>query len=1144
MQLLIERLKQNKIKHTLLRDDKFLIDNVGTFLFVDNEEYQFDDDFNLLAEHEDGIDFYAFKFGGEYYYTKETNNVTLTPLKNIGEYLSESNIDFVNLGIHSSYELLNANGNYKNYIQKAKFLKHDTVGVCEYNTLAGLVAFQIYFNEKGINTVIGYTTSLKLADNVYRDIKLYVTDNISYRNLLRVNSIINVFNSENKYITLDDLSKYSKNLICVLSTDFDFKYLDKIQEMEFKDIFYQVTTIQYKSTKKDLEVLQEQKTYIAKYSDKIKPVLIDDAYYVDKSDSRIKKLLNAVGNIKFQNESSEQYYKSIDDIIPFSKLFSDNNIHIFYDAIKNTRVIADYCKDFKIDLKSMKLPKYYPKKEDIGFVDAESFLRSIISKNFDKLIKGKVDDEQIYYERIEKELDIIRRGGFIDYFLILWDIIQYCRDNNILTGVGRGSAGGSLISYLLEIIYLDPIKYDLYFERFLNEGRFDSVPDIDCDFEGLKRDDVKKYMERRFGENNVASIGTYNTLKIKAALKDLGRVMNYDVKTINIITSYLGDDMEGTGDNIVDFFKAACVNHSVKKFIVENPELINNCMIALNNKRTQSIHAAGVIISPKYDNDGNPVEIYDQIPVKLDKSGVLISEWEGIYLDKCKFVKEDILGIAQLDKFQYILTLIKDQLGVNIDIHRDIPLDDEKTYELFKLGLNDDVFQFGSDSQKKYSIEVQPENIEHLIAMNALYRPGPIESNAHIDFYKIKRGEKDPEIDVGMDNITGNTYGLWVYQEQLMAAYRLLTDCDMTETDNFRKVTSKFAHYKKLGMQATEADKYHDNFIQGYINKFGVTEEYAESVWGKILSFIQYGFNKSHATAYAITGYYCQYLKANYPLQFWTASLHFALEKDINKRISELLVLNDEISLSSPDINYSKEKIFSSVETNKLYWSFTKVKFCGDTAVQKIIEERNNNGDYFSFEDFISRVPKKNINKRTVIYLILSGCFDDIENIKKPQERLRLIKKIHEINNATVPDEFLKIETTKEYWWQVKQKESCGFANINYENLLRINNFSNPCSAQKFLVKDKEILSIGGIVVEVKERKSRNAGTYLNLIIESNFELIKITIWNDAYEQYREILKNCLNNIILINGVCSYNNYSGQNTLSTFVNTKIKILKI
>jgi DNA polymerase-3 subunit alpha len=805
------------------------------------------------------------------------------------------------------------------------------------------------------------------------------------------------------------------------------------------------------------------------------------------------------------------------------------------------------CCNFKIDTASMKLPKYFPKESDLDFEDSEQFLIKKINEGLNSKIIGQVEDEQVYIDRIQTELNVIKAGGFIDYFLVLWDIMCFCKDNNILTGVGRGSAGGSLISYLLDIVYVDPIKYNLLFERFLNEGRFDSVPDIDCDFEGLRRHDVKRYMEQRFGIHSVASIGSYTTIKVKSGLKDIGRAMGYDHKEINIITSFLGDDMEGTGDDIMQLFKAAQVNKKLKDFVKNNVELVNTVLILMKNHRASSIHAAGVIIVPKYDSEGNEMKIYDWVPVRKDKDGILITEWEGVYLDKAKFVKEDILGIAQLDKWAYTLKLIKEHTGREINIHRDIPVDDIETYNMFATGFNDDVFQFGSDSQKSYSVEVKPENIEHLIAMNALYRPGPMESQAHVDFYKIKKGEKQPEIDTGMEDITGYTFGLWVYQEQLMLAYKMLTNCSMKEADDFRKMTAKFMHYKKVGMGMEEADKYYDNFIQNYISKFGVTEEYANKVWDKIIAFISYGFNRSHAVAYAITGYYCQYLKVHYPLQFWTTSLQFARENDIHKRISEINRSGQDIQLLPPEINKSALKFYSDVRTNKIYWSLDKIKYCGENAINLIIEEREKNGDFYSLEEFVKRVPKRNINKRTITYMILSGVFDEVADVLKVTDRIDLIKNHARLNKHEIDDMFIGPHIRDDFWWLIKQKEACGFGYIRYDKILKNNKYEDDYVSEiefQNSYNTNKNVCIAGIVEFINKKKTRNGDAFIELKIEVNAETIFVTIWPEQYSKYKNMLDKCLGSIVLVNGVIDFNGYKKQNVLMTHSSTKIQIINI
>lgn len=1142
-------LEQNNIKFSFENENDFTIDGVGLFHYIgETDENIFDEHFCFVIDTEYECDYLVYKFGGNYFYIKqgETEDVKLKMLKYIGSVNKKTEIDYVNLGIRGSYELLNGSGLYADYCKKAKFLNHKFLGISERNTLAGTITFQTACKEAEIKPIFGITVNLALTAQIYRDVKFYAISEKGWRSILRMNACINVFN-ETQCLTFEQLEQYSTDVICVVGVDFDFSFLNKFIKLFGDNLYCSFDVCEFKSDRKEIEHLEQIKRYFDAGTKIIKPVLICDTFYIDKDYAHVKKMLNTVGNIQFQFESDSQHYKTADEIFAFTRLFSQKKYEtIFKNAIKNTQVIADKCCEFSIDTQSMKLPKYIFKEGEEQYKDSTELFMAMIYKGFDKLIKNKVENEQVYLDMIKTEVDVIAAGGFIDYFLVLWDIIYYCDQNNILTGVGRGSAGGSLVAYLLGITHLDPIKYNLLFERFLNEGRFDAVPDIDCDFEGLKRDDVKRYMENRFGIHQVASIGSYTTIKVKSGLKDIGRAMGYDHSEINIITSFLGDDMEGTGDDITQLFKAAQINSTLKSFVKENVELVNTVMILLKNHRAGSIHASGVLITPKTDAQGNQMEIYDWLPVKK-MNGVLVTEWEGVYLDKCKFVKEDILGIAQLDKWSYTLKLIEEHTGRKINIHLDIPVDDDETYRMFSIGYNDDVFQFGSDMQKQYSIQVQPDNMEHLIAMNALYRPGPMESNAHVDFCKIKHGEKEPEIDIGMDDITGYTYGLWVYQEQLMLAYKMLTNCSAHETDAFRKMTAKFGHYRKLGMTVAEADKYYDNFINAYKRKFHVSKEYADSVWDKIIAFISYGFNRSHAVAYAITGYYCQYLKVHYPLQFWTTALHFSKEEELHKRISEIYRSGQNIELLPPDVNYSNHMFYADPATNKIYWSFQKVKYCGATSIDVILADREANGNYYSFEEFYKRVPKKNVNKRTITYMILAGCFDSIENIKSVEERLSLIYKLAEFSKSQVDEVYKTAVVRNDYWWLIQQKEVCGFGYIKYDKILRKNGFQgqylNEIEFALPSAKGKKVM-FAGIVIYINKKKTRKGEVFAELKCEVNSEIVFVTIWPDKYETYKPIINQSEKSIILISGEVEYNKYKNQNTLMSNEQTKISTFKI
>ena len=1139
-------LTQNNIKFSFVNENDFTVPEVGLFHFIGHTDDKiFDESFNFLIDTDYQCDYLVYEFGGNFFYadSKALEDVKLKPLKYVGVVDKKHELDYVHLGVRGSYELLNGSGLYSDYCKKAKFLGHTALGICEHNSLAGTIVFQSACKDAELKSIIGETVTLKLAPNVYRDIKLYVKSEKGWRNLLRINSFINVFN-EGQFVTIEQLQLHKDDIVCIIGVDFDFDYFEKIDF--FENMYCSIDTCEYKSERKELEHLEQIKKYFDEYEAIVLPILISDSFYIDKDFSHVKKLLNAVGNVKFQNESYDQHYKTFDEIWQFTELMpNEREINLFTMATQITREVYEMCSGFQIDTKTMKLPKYNLKNSESNFVDSFELFTSKIWEGFENKIKGRVDDEQEYIDRLHKEIGIIQAGGFVDYFLILWDVMMFCKENNILTGIGRGSAGGSLVSYLLDIIHLDPIKYKLLFERFLNEGRFDSVPDIDCDFEGLRRDDVKRYMESRFGLHSVASIGSYTTIKVKSGLKDIGRALGYDHSQINIVTSFLGDDMEGSGDDIMQLFKAAQVNPMLKKFVTENVDLVNIVMILIRNHRSSSVHASGVLVVPQTDKDGVQMEIYDWLPIKKTQDGILITEWEGIYLDKCKFVKEDILGIAQLDKWSYTLKLIEQHTGKRINIHKDIPVDDLETYQMFSIGYNDDVFQFGSDSQKNYSVQVQPENIEHLIAMNALYRPGPMESNAHVDFYKIKRGEKEPEIDTGMDNITGSTYGLWVYQEQIMEAYRMITDITLSEADNFRKFVVKVKWYKHLF--ASEYERYHSMFIKGYVEKFNVTEDYAQHVWDKIVAFAEYGFNRSHAAAYAITGYYCQYLKVHYPLQFWTTSLEFAVEADIHKRISEINRSGQKIELVPPDVNKSETRFYADPATSKIYWSFTKIKYVGSTSVEVILNDKKENGAYYTLEEFIKRVPKKNVNKRTVTYMIMAGCFDELENIHRVEDRLELVHKHAKICKHAVDEIFKSPNAKFEYWWLMKQKEACGFGYMKYERILRKAGYTlayfNEIQFMQPSSKNKSVC-FAGVVQFVNRKKTKRGDTFLELKCEVNSEMIFFTIWPEKYEEYSHLFNKCEGKIILASGTIDFNRYKNQNVLMSSDDSKIAMFEI
>ncbi|MFW6273029.1 MAG: DNA polymerase III subunit alpha, partial [bacterium] len=685
------------------------------------------------------------------------------------------------------------------------------------------------------------------------------------------------------------------------------------------------------------------------------------------------------------------------------------------------------------------------------------------------------------------------------------------------------------VSYCMGLIQIDPLEFDLLFERFLNKGRIvKSLPDIDSDTPGEKRHLVKEFIEEKYGHDQVCSVGTYTALQLRAAIKDVSRVYNIDFGEVNIATSYLD-----IGDKTIeDLFKKACKIKPLKSFINKHPEVIHDIQLVLGQPKAKSIHACAMMIFPKTKT------MYHWAPVR-EQDGIIVSEWEGGELDSAGFLKQDILGIKQLDKYQSIINSIKEKENKDIDIYN-IPLNDEKVYEYFQKGWNGDVFHFGSKGLTGYCKELKPENIEDLIAAISLYRPGAMENNFHNEYILRKEGKREVEYFVGTENILDKTYAVFCYQEQIMKLCQHLGGLSLVEADDVRKAMVK----KKY----EELTKYKDRFIPYYIENFNVEPDYAKKVWDSIDKASTYLFNRSHAAAYSITGYIGQWLKVHYPIHYWSTALNYAGEDDIPGYINEINITG-VVKVSPPDINKSKTKVNTDFSTNTIYWALSSIKQCGETSTDQIIKEREKNGEYFSLDEFLERHTFKGskVNKRVIENLILSGAFDEIEDVKMPQDRLSLIKDFRERNKVKTDEEkdFLNEKhINEEWWWVLQQKRLSGIAFFNYpelcDNLLdRI--YVDPVKfEEESSVNDSA--GIGGYVLDV-ELKSSKKGRFSKLLIENNYSMMNVLIWPEQFERFEELISESKKTLLFITGTIRYDSYGKTNVLQTDNNSLIKILQ-
>lgn len=1175
---LSEWIENNKlsVSESKINDSDIVsIEGVGTFLYVHpfdgkiiDEDFAFilsDEEFDLLDEKK--VDYILFEFGKKFYYSSPKqsknryNEIIYKPEFNDFKYLgttketTEDTFPFVHLGVHSEYEMLNGSGACELWAKKAAFMKVKALGICDKNTMAGVLSFQTACEKKGVKSIIGETVTVAIDYSEEKqnqeifELKLYVLNYEGWKNLLLINKAINV--DYDGFIPDTLLYTLGKGLCCVVPKESEFNYIkdDKAKVIKliakykktFDQVYYQIDTVEYTSQQLFRKHLENIDTYIMKYKRFIKPILINDSYYLDAEEGGLKSLLNKVSG-KAAPESNNQFFKSFMDTLESYKEWGE--VSELWDVILSGRHYAEKLTDkidFRINTGERKLPHFEVKNvEGLFFQELERGINERLGDLPPKKMKE-------YLKQIETECAVIVPNGLCDYFMILWDIIKWCRDNDINTGPGRGSVCGSLIAYCLHITDVDPLKYGLMFERFLNETRVsgeraksaDSMPDIDVDFPTEFRDAVKEYIKEKYGYAYTCSIGTYTRMKLKTCIKDFGKVKGLSFDLTNKLTKDIDDQIEYTWGDLIEY---ASKSKLLFKFVQENPELVHMTKYALLQPKAESVHPSAVIIVPKHAVDGTDreMDLWEWMPVKkID--GVLVSEWEGKYIDKSGFLKEDILGLSQLDKFKSILKLIEKNCRKKIDVNK-IPLDDEATFRYFKRGWNEDVFQFGTTGLMNYCRQVKPDSLENLIAMTALFRPGPMELNAHQDFADIKNGKKKPVYDFGMEDITKETYGLYVYQEQVMQAV-VVGGLTKVESDVLRTTIKK----KDVKTLASFGDKFKEGYAE-LLSKNGIKkpEEYANHVWDKLLAFSGYGFNKSHAAAYSIMSYWSQWFKVNYPLEFWTTALQFSKEGEVPYRLAELKKTGAEIEIRPPDVNFSDINFTCDEKEQRIFFSLTKIKGVGEVAVKNIMDTRQAGGQFYSLEEFLSRVPSK-VNKTVVKCLIVAGAFDLIEGVNNPRDRKKLLEKYLESKNESLPEEYSGADSNSNAFWILEQKRLTGFGEVDYETMIRDAIPNKRLS--KLYVNDSEFLAtkektevvIAGKLIFYRERDIKN-GKMCSIQIDCNNTILNAILWPDAYENIDEDIANLKGCIVALSGTVEKDRYRNEKNLYSNNKTKLYVI--
>lgn len=1128
-----EYLSSNTIQYTSDRENYTVSFDGKTYeLFPPNDDgYFFDEDFRWDNEATE-YDGYIFRFGGVWYTIEKGQE--RDPKLNRVKWRGQSEVAGLSsnfLGVHGSFELLNGTSLYSDWVKKAKFLGIERLGIVEKGTLAGALKFQNACKSVGIIPVFGLEVPVKdEKKDISFTYKIYAQNEKGWQHLLALNKIINC-DSSGKFITPKDMSEHVTDVFIV----FDPKTIDytdvPILLRNKHNVFWQADTVEYAKFNRDTEYLTNFEAF---YKSKMKPVALCDAFYIEPEYYILRETVNKIGK-KVNHKSYNQYFKNeVTYMEELLSLFGDQSIgEAFYlKARKNMDMIAESC-NFEIPTDSRHLPRYeMTKEEKEKYESNEDMFDSLIYEGLENKPELLEDySEDVLVERIERESDTIKFGDVVDYFLILRDIVNWCKGNDILLGGGRGSSAGCLISYLFGIVNTNALKFNLLFERFLTKGRIKvSLPDVDTDVPGEKRPLVKQYMEERFGETQVCSVGTYTTLQIKQAINDVGKIYGASIPTLRRISKMIEDVKTEE-----DFIRLALRKEEIAQFMNKYPEMMNVVFLLLGQQKAASIHACAMMIFPKEKT------MYEWCPVrKVDN--LVVSEWEGGEMDEAGFLKEDILGIEQLDKFTDILTLIEKNTGKKINLYTDIEYDDPEVYRYFANGWLSDIFQFSAKGLSSYTQKMKPKNMDDVIAALSLFRPGPMENGFHMDYIALKNGEKEPEYPIGAEEILKDTYSTWTYQEQIIKAVQTLAGFTEEEADGTRAAIAK--------KKKDKVEKIHPKFVDGYVNKFkdkGVTKEYAEALWEQMKKFGLYAFNKSHAAAYAINAYNSLWLKVHYPLEFWSVALSRASKDDFPRYINEMNQ-TEGIEIKPVNINKSDVGIVGDKKSNSVYWALNATQQVGERAQEQIIKERNANGEYFSLEEFVDRHSFKgsSVNKSTVENLIYSGAFDEMEETREFSNifsaREYMLGKYREKNRIKIDREkdeysvaFSKNKIGKDWWWLLQQKNKSGFAFFDYKKLTEEYLRPKAKTAEYYDVDDLQnydgstykMAMVGGYVLEVEEKESKT-GAFASLLLENNYKFLRVVIFPADYMDKEEYIQSCKKNILLLTGKVSFDRFKEE----------------
>ncbi len=887
--------------------------------------------------------------------------------------------DFVHLHIHSEFSLLDGANRIKDLPKRAKELGMDSIAITDHGVMYGAIDFYKACKAEGVKPIIGCEVYVAPRsrfdkepniDNKYNHLILLAKNNEGYKNLSKLVSIGFVDGYYYKpRIDLEVLEKYSEGLICLsacLAGAVNQALLngqnEKAEEIALwhKRVFGDDYYIEIQNNGIQEQVLANQKLVALARKLDIPLVATNDAHYLRREDAYNHEVLLCIQTGKRMSdmdrmrfETDELYVKSPEEMIEYFKAFPD--------AIENTVKIAEKCNvDFEFG--HTILPNYDVPEE---FETHYDYFKKLCDDGIRKRY-GENPSEEVL-KRAEYELGVIKKMGYVDYFLIVWDFIHYAKTHNIPVGPGRGSGAGSIIAYAIEITDIDPIKYGLLFERFLNPERI-SMPDFDVDFCYEHRQDVIDYVSRKYGHDHVSQIITFGTMSARMVIRDVARVLDVPYSEADLLAKMIPNELH------ITIKKALEQNRELKeKYETDESvkNLLNIAMALEGMPRQASTHACGIVITK------DPVDTYVPLYVRDNQ---ISTQYIMTTLEELGLLKMDFLGLRTLTVIQDTIDLVKQNRGIDVEFDKEMA--DPKVYKLWQEGKSCGIFQFESQGMTNFMKELKPDCLEDLIAGVSLYRPGPMDQIPRYVKGKLNPGHNE-YTHPRLEPILNVTYGCMVYQEQVMQIVRDLAGYSLGRADLVRRAMGK----KKLDVMAKEREV----FINGQVDeegniivpgcvRNGIDAKSADKIFDEMAEFAKYAFNKSHAACYAVVAYRTAYLKAYYPAEFMAATLNSFLGNldKIPQYIDECKTLGIEIL--KPEINKSYTKF--TVENGKIRFGLGSIKNVGTVPVNNIVKERNANGDYKNFADFCERIADEAVNKKCVESLIKAGAFDEFEQTR------------------------------------------------------------------------------------------------------------------------------------------------------------------